>query len=103
MSYCQKDKSLFSIAVRIVICIAAAGVALFAYIEKQNELTELRLAIPALSKELKDIEQENIRLTYEIERFQSPEHLIKLSRQPEFGHLKHSFVNEEIILPKHEP
>ena len=35
------------------------------YIEKQNELTELRLAIPVLDKEVKALSEENRRLKYE--------------------------------------
>ncbi|MEI8364925.1 MAG: hypothetical protein WCF65_00775 [Parachlamydiaceae bacterium] len=94
----QKEKNHLSVAVRVFICIAAAGLMLFAYIEKQNGLTELRLAIPALAKELKDIEQENIRLTYEVEKFESPEHLMQLRQRPEYNHLKNSFFDDEIIL-----
>ena len=86
--------------VRIFICIAAAGMTLFAYIEKQNELTGLRLAIPALAKEVSAIEEENIRLTYEIERFESPIHLMELKRKPEFSHLRYPYLDEEVFLPK---
>ncbi len=70
---------------RIFICILAAGLTLFGYIEKQNELTELRLAIPSLAKEVKSLQEENIRLTYEIEHFESPIHLMELMRKPEFS------------------
>jgi hypothetical protein len=85
---------------RFFTCILAAGVALFAYIEKQNELTELRLAIPTLAKEVKNIHEENNRLKYEIDSFESPIHLMELVRKPEFGHLKHPYLNDEIFLTK---
>ncbi|MEI8124278.1 MAG: hypothetical protein WCG42_00815 [Parachlamydiaceae bacterium] len=93
-------KRPFLTVIRILICIAVAGLTLFAYIEKQNELAELRVAIPYLAKELKGIEQENIRLTYEIERFKSPSHLMQLKQKPEFSHLKYSFLDKEIFLEK---
>lgn len=86
---------------RLLFCICIAGLALFAFIEKQNELTALRLQIPALSKELKKIQEENIRLQYEIDQFESPIHLMELARKPEFGHLKHPFLKDIIILPSH--
>jgi hypothetical protein len=81
----------------------AAGLTLFAYIEKQNELTELRLAIPTVAKEVKSLQQENIRLTYEIEHFESPIHLMELMRKPEFSHLKYPFLSDELFLPQGQP
>jgi uncharacterized protein YlxW (UPF0749 family) len=86
--------------IRLMICIIAAGVFLYAYIEKQNELTELRLALPVLSKEIKRIQEENTRLKYEIEQFESPIHLMELARKPEFSHLKYGLANDVVILPE---
>lgn len=84
---------------RIFICILIAGLTLYLFIDKQNDLTELRLAIPVWTKEVKSIQEENIRLKYEIDRFESPIHLMELMRKPEFGHLKYPYINEVIILP----
>jgi hypothetical protein len=89
-------------ACRIVVCILAAGITLFGYVEKQNELTELRLAIPVLTKAVKSLQEENIRLMYEIEQFESPIHLMELMKKPEFSHLKYPFVKDEIFLPAGE-
>lgn len=88
---------------RIFACIVIAGIALYAYIDKQNELTELRIAIPFLSKELKAIQEENTRLQYEIDRFESPIRLMELMRKPEFSHLKYPYLPEIIILPEPPP
>jgi len=96
----MKKKNQFSVTFRVFICIAAAGLTLYAYVEKQNELTELRLAIPMLSKEVKIIQEENTRLNYEIEQFESPVLLMERMRQPEFSHLKFPYLNEEIFLPR---
>lgn len=90
----------FSLVFRLMICIIAAGVFLLAYIEKQNELTELRLAIPAIDKEVKALTEENIRLTYEVEQFESPIHLMELMRKPEFSHLKYPYLDDQVFLPK---
>lgn len=100
----REDPSRFNkqtlLSMRFFVCIFTAGVALFAYIDKQNELTELRLAIPALAKDIKNIHEENIRLKYEIDSFESPIHLMELVRKPEFGHLKYPYLNDEIFLTK---
>jgi hypothetical protein len=88
------------VAIQIFICIFIACLALYAYIDKQNELTELQLTIPAVAKELKEIHEENIRLQYEINQFESPIHLMELARKPEFGHLKYPYLNEVHTLPK---
>ncbi len=84
----------------IFLCIAIAGMTLYAYIDKQNELTELRLAIPVLAKEVKELQEENIRLRYEIDRFESPIHLMELMRKPEYSHLKFPYHSQQIFLPK---
>jgi hypothetical protein len=52
------------------------------YIDKQNQLTELRLMIPTLAKEAKE----------------SPIHLMELARKPEFSHLRWPYLNEVITL-----
>ena len=47
---------------RIFACILITGVGLCCLYLKQNELTELRLAIPFLAKEVRHIQEENNRL-----------------------------------------
>lgn len=84
---------------RLIACIAAIGACLFIYIDTLNNVTELRLAIPDVAKEVKDIQEENQRLRYEIDNFESPLHLMELARKPEFSHLKHPTKNDIVILP----
>jgi hypothetical protein len=86
------------IFIRILICIALIGISLYAYITKQNVITELRLQIPIVAKELEAIRQENTRLQFEIDQFENPQHLMELSSQPQFSHLKHPLLNEIISL-----
>jgi len=83
---------------RILLCIAIFGITLYAYVENRNRLTKLRLGIPALEKELHEIWEENIRLQYEIERFESPIHLMELWRQPEYSHFRHPLLEEVVII-----
>jgi hypothetical protein len=89
----------FLLLARIFVCIFTVSVALYAYIERRNELTELRIAIPALAKEVHVIQEENKRLRYEIDRFESPIHLMELSKKPEFSHLKYPHKNQVVSLP----
>lgn len=91
---------LLALGVRCLVCIFTASLALFAYIEKQNELTELRLAIPMVAKDVKALQEENTRLKYEVDRFESPIHLMELMRKPEFSHLKFPYVKDEVFLEK---
>jgi len=83
---------------RLWLCIFIAGFSLYRTIDKLNELTELRLSIPVLAKEVQEIREKNMELLYEIEQFESPVHLLELARKPEFGHLKHPPLNEVIII-----
>lgn len=84
--------------IKFMICIIAAGITLYFYIDKLNELTELRLNIPTTSKEVKVLKEENLRLQYEIEQFESPIHLMELLRKPEFSHLHFPYTQDVVII-----
>lgn len=88
------------VLIRLLLCISIAGLALYKYIDKLNELTELRLSIPVLAREVKEIQEKNIELQYTIEHFESPVHLMEIARKPEFGHLKYPSISEVILLPE---
>lgn len=96
-------RSYFGAAIRLLICICAGVSTLYASIYKQNELTELRLALPALAKRVKNLQDENIRLQFEIDRFESPIHLMEIARKPEFSHLKYPYLKDEIFLQGANP
>lgn len=84
--------------IRLLICIFVLGGLLYLYIDKQNDLTELKIQIPKLVRSLRVIEEENTQLRYEIEKLENPQRLIDLLRQPEFSHLKHPLVNEVVMV-----
>jgi hypothetical protein len=86
--------------IRLLICISFAGLMLYKYIDKLNDLTELRLSIPVLAREVKDIHEQNLELQYTIDCFESPLHLMELASKPEFGHLKYPTLNDVISLPE---
>jgi hypothetical protein len=81
---------------RAMICIVALGFSLYSFIDTQNDLTQMRMSLPVLAKEVKSIQEENMRLQYEIDQFENPEHLMELARQSEYCHLKHP-LNKEIV------
>jgi len=79
---------------RFAICLAALGFSLYAHIEKQNQITAMRIQLPESADHLKALQEDNTRLRYEVEQFESPEHLIELARHHEFSHLRHPLVKE---------
>lgn len=67
----------------------------------QNSITELRIKVPSLAKEVRRIEEDNTRLLYEIEAFESPENLLKLASMPEYSHLRHP-ISADVLTCKVE-
>lgn len=86
------------IFIRLFLCVFVLGMFLYAFISKQNQITQLRLQIPIAGRALQEIQEENTRLQFEIDQFENPMHLMELSRRPEFSHLKHPFANEIITI-----
>ena len=84
----------------VFLCIFAFGLTLFFHIDKSNELTTLRLAIPQIEKEVKKLKLENEKLKYQIEQFESPIHLLELSKKPEYSHLKYPLISDVLQLSR---
>ncbi len=91
----RSHKPLF---LTLFFCTLAAGITLFFHIESQNEVTKLRLAIPQIAKEVADIREENVRLQYAIDTFESPRHLYELMKDPSYSHLRFPYLNEEFFV-----
>lgn len=79
---------------RAFLCIGTIGALLYAYIDVQNEITKRRLDIPLLAKELREIKEKNTCLHYEIDLFESPEHLMELASRSEYAHLKQPMLKD---------
>lgn len=90
--------------IRLVFCACIVGITLYSYVRKQNKMTSLRIQVPALKKELKNVQEENTRLLFEIEKFESPLNLMELSRKPEYSHLKYPLITDiiHIKVPKNK-
>jgi hypothetical protein len=88
------------ILLKLGVCLTVFGLCLYSYLDTQNQLTHLKIRLPEVDKELKLIEEENRRLAYEIDQFESPSHLIELARNPEYAHLKHPLLKEILTVPE---
>jgi len=85
---------------RLGICLGVLGACLYSYLDTQNELTQLKIHLPDVEKEIKILREENRRLAYEIDQFENPAHLIELAHHPEYGHLKHPLLREILTVPE---
>lgn len=88
----------FSTFMKLVICLFGFVGMFYLYIDKQNDLIELRMNVRTLTKELREIQENNISLQYEVDRFESPVHLMELAKKPAFSHLKYPYTRDILIL-----
>lgn len=89
-----------NILLKVIFCLSVFGYSLYSYLNQQNELTGLKIALPRLEKEIHLIREENRRLSYEVEQFESPANLIELASSPEYAHLKHPLLKEILTVPE---
>lgn len=80
--------------VNTFVCILALGLSLYSYIDKENELTQIRMRLPEVAKAIKSIDEENMRLKYEIDQFENPQHLMELARDDKYSHLKYPLLKD---------
>jgi hypothetical protein len=92
-----------STLIRSLLCVAVAGFLLYSYLHHQNEVTRKRLAIPMLLTEIKNLKEINTSLQYEIDLFESPEHLMELASHSEYSHLKQPLLKEILALQAGDP
>lgn len=85
---------------RLGVCVAIFGYCLFSYLEQQTIVTQLKIQLPEIEREIASLREESRRLQYEIERFENPGHLIELAHLPEFSHLKHPLLREILTVPE---
>jgi len=84
---------------RLFVLIALIGFGLYAYVDQHNALVRRQMQLPLKTKELMSIDEENIRLQFEIEKFENPLHLMELAKKPEFSHLKYPYENDIVFRP----
>lgn len=91
---------MIGLLLRLGLCLSVSGLFLYSYLEKQNELTELKILLPQIEKDVNLIREENRRLAYEVDRFENPAHLIEIAHYPEYGHLRHPLLKEILTVPE---
>lgn len=87
---------------RLMICVLGIAYFQYRYLEKQNQVTKLRLEIPKISAAVKKFKEENSRLQFEIDQFENPAHLMEIARSAEFSHLKHPFLSDILTVKETE-
>ncbi|MEC7838477.1 MAG: hypothetical protein VX777_00405 [Chlamydiota bacterium] len=94
----RKKSSVLTVVVQLVISTTVLLLLIKQFIEHQNLITEVSREIPKIEKSLRNITEQNTSLLYEIERFENPLHLMELSKQPEFSHLRFPTYEEVLII-----
>lgn len=83
-----------TLIIRICVCVFVFGFCLCAFIDKQNEVTKCKIAIPKIQKEIAKISQRNQKLMFMVDRFESPSNLLKLAKLPEYSYLHYPFQKD---------
>jgi hypothetical protein len=52
------------------------------------------MRLPKVAKEIEAIKQTNANLSFQIDCFENPQHLLALASQPAFSHLKFPYAQE---------
>jgi|SRR3990167_6874516 len=91
---------MWSVLSRLGVCVAVFGYCLFSYLEQQTQVTQLKIQLPELERDISSLREEGRRLHYEIEQFENPGHLIELAHLPEYSHLKHPLLREILTVPE---
>ena len=75
---------------RIITGLAGFAAFLYAYVVHHNRVLQLQMEIPKLAKEVREIEQDNIRLRFQIQQFEDPSNLMKTLALREYVHLEYA-------------
>ena len=79
---------------KITLCLLVLSLFLYSYVDKQNDVTRLKIELPKIAKDVRFLSEENKKLQYAIDQFENPIHLMELSRSHEYAHLKHPYVKD---------
>ncbi len=89
-----------NLLLKLGFCLSVSAFCLYSYLNMQNEVTQLKIRLPEVEKEIRMIQEENRRLSYQIEQFENPANLIELAHRPEYAHLKHPLLKEILTVPE---
>ena len=85
---------------QVGICFFVFGFCLYSYVDAQNNLTKIKMQLPQKEREIQEVREEMRRLSYQVDQFESPNHLIELAHRPEFSHLRHPALREILTVPE---
>lgn len=88
------------VIVRVLFCMGTLLCGAFFAIHKENQITQLRLKIPQLKKEVTLLSEQNTQLAFEKEMFERPENLLKCVSSQEYASLSHPSMQHVVVLPK---
>jgi hypothetical protein len=91
---------MYGLLMRLGVCLGTAGICLYSYLDLQNRQTKLKILLPEKQKQVDLVLEENRRLAYEVDQFESPANLIEMAHRPEFAHLKHPLLKEILTVPE---
>jgi len=86
--------------IRLLCCLVILSVYFYLVIQKQNSVNYLSLQIPKLQKDLKTLEEENLKLQFESDCFESPDHLMQLVKKEGFTHLRYPIIKDVLSVPE---
>jgi len=82
-----------------LLLLAIAG-GLYLELDQVHRATTLRLQTARMTRELRQLEEENVRLGYQLDQLESPARLMALARQPQFSHLKAPVMDEVWVVSR---
>ncbi len=84
--------------IQSICSMVCVGSYFLSYIDKQNQLTYLRMQIPQVEQEIIELKEEIAELKYDIDQFESPSNLLDIAQLPEFSHLQYPFMQDILSL-----
>ncbi len=91
-----------SLFIQLVVFLGCATFFFYEDIEEQNRIAALKMELPKVSQNLKNVREELTRLRYEIEQFESPANLLHLAEASEYRHLKQPFAKDIVAITEKE-
>ena len=85
---------------RLLVCLVVSSFCFYKILQKQNLINYYSLHIPKVTKELKVLEEENLKLKFCIDQFESPDHLMQLVKSAPYAHLRFPVVKDVVHLPE---
>lgn len=86
--------------IRLIVCFIVSCSLLYCYVNKQNDLMKLRLKIPSLWSEYRQLEQETIALGFLIDKLESPEHLMQIAELSDYTYLHYPTDKDVCIVSR---